>query len=106
MALYTPWLTSTNDTNSVDKVRSQRAREIVKQITTKIKTNMIDRQCFLDRNTESTSPWGLFFAYQICVYHIRIRLQTPDSDLAEVAKSLKEALSKVMTRWNLAGILV
>ena len=48
------------------------------------------------------SPWGLFFAYRICVAHMRSGRETSDS--SEVVKSLREILLTVDVRWNAAGI--
>ena len=60
----------------------------------------------MGRNPDDMSPWGPFFAYRICAYYIsRIGQGTCSSDLDKVAKSMRETLSTIDKRWNLAGML-
>jgi hypothetical protein len=81
---------------------AQRARAVIDNTTERIRTNLIERQCFLGRDHEDLSPWGLFFAYRICVIH----MQAPrdDADAAAMVDSLKAGLAFIDTRWNLAGL--
>ena len=101
VALYTPWLCS-DGVSMVDRDRSQRARVVIQQITATICTNLVDHQCFLGRNPEDMSPWGLFFAYHVCGTHMHSNRET--SDEPEIVKSLKEAFLAIDVRWNAAGI--
>ncbi len=100
LALYTPWLYS-DGVSTVDRDRSQRAKIIVQRITETICTNLVDNQCFLGRNPEDMSPWGLFFAYHVCGAHMHSHLEA--SDEPEIVKSLKEAFLAIDVRWNVAG---
>lgn len=59
----------------------------------------MNKQCFLGRDLEDMSPWGLFFAYRLCVDHIR----SGDKASSKVIKSLRETLIAVDYRWNVAG---
>lgn len=102
MALQNPWL---SPPNGVPTERSQRAEEIIQQIITTVKLNLTERNCFMGRNPDDMSPWGLFFAYRICAYHIsRIGQGTCSPDLDKVAKSMRATFSTIDKRWNLAGI--
>lgn len=65
---------------------------------------MTEKHCYVGRNPDDMSPWGLFFAYRICAYQIANNSQgtcSPDSD--KVAKSMRETFSTIDKRWNLAG---
>ncbi|KAF4951796.1 hypothetical protein F66182_18461, partial [Fusarium sp. NRRL 66182] len=84
VALQNPWLSSPN---AVSVERSQRAQEVIQQIIATVKLNMTDKHCYVGRNPDDMSPWGLFFAYRICAYQIANNSQgtcSPDSD--KVAK--------------------
>ena len=47
------------------------------------------------------SPWGLFFAYRICVARTESAQDTANS--SEEVKSIKEAFLDIIARWNVAG---
>ena len=101
VALHYPWLYS-DSTNQVDIERCDRARAVTQKITQKIRANLIANQCFLGRDPEDMSPWGLFFAYHVCVFHMRVTRGTSSAP-AEVVKSLKETFAAIDVRWNAAG---
>ena len=101
IALYTPWL-YTNGATIADRDRSLRAKVVVQQITETIATNLVEHECFLDRNPEDMSPWGLFFAYHVCGAHMHSS-HREGSDKPEMVKRLKEALLAIDVRWNAAG---
>lgn len=56
VALYTPWLSSVAVQES-DTHRQRRAKAILQQVTERISTNLIERQCFIGRDPEDMSPW-------------------------------------------------
>ena len=85
----------------VDRDRSQRARLVIQQITEKIRTNLVKDQCFLGRDPEDMSPWGLFFAYHVCGVHMHSSRAA--SEEPGIVKSLKEAFLAIDVRWNAAG---
>ncbi|KAL2698184.1 hypothetical protein AAEP93_010894 [Penicillium crustosum] len=101
VALYTPWLSS-DAVEEMDSPRSQRAKVILQQVTERINANLIERQCFLGRDPEDMSPWGLYFAYHICGAHMRSNSKAPH-DL-EVARRLREGFTDIDVRWNAAGV--
>lgn len=101
VALYTPWLSS-DRAQEIDTGRSRRAKVILQQITDRISANLIERQCFLDRDPEGMSPWGLYFAYRICGAHMRTSCRTPHG--LEVVRSLREGFMAIDVRWNVAGV--
>ncbi|EED14623.1 fungal specific transcription factor, putative [Talaromyces stipitatus ATCC 10500] len=102
VALHTPWLASSSGSNIQ---RSLRAREVMQQITARVKMNLSERQCFVGRNPDDMSHWGLFFAYRICAYHICSRGKKPlEPDLVEMVRSMREAFSMIDVRWNVAGV--
>ncbi|KAE9376398.1 putative fungal-specific transcription factor [Stipitochalara longipes BDJ] len=101
VALYTPWLSS-NTPAIVNTDRSQRARDLIQEITETMSTNMIQRQCFAGRDPEDMAPWGLFFVYHVCGAHIRSRRESSVSD--EVMKILREGFRIIDPRWNAAGV--
>lgn len=84
--------------------RSSRAREAIQQILHKVKTNLVEKKCFLARDLDDMSPWGLFFAYRLCVDHIRCGEKSSDPDTSEVIKNLKNTFIIIDSRWNVAGI--
>lgn len=102
VALYTPWLYS-DGTNPADRDRSLRAKLIVQQITEKIATNLVGDQCFLGRNPEDMSPWGLFFAYHVCGAHMHSAHREGSAEL-EMVRRLKDAFLAIDVRWNVAGM--
>lgn len=63
---------------------------------------MIERQCFLGRDPEDMSPWGLYFAYRICGAHMRDISKSPYG--LEVVRSLREGFMSINVRWNVAGV--
>ncbi|OQD61907.1 hypothetical protein PENPOL_c014G02077 [Penicillium polonicum] len=101
VALYTPWLSS-DAVQKIDSHRSQRAKVILQQITERINANLIERQCFLGRDPEDMSPWGLYFAYRICGAHMRTSSKAPHG--LEVARKLREGFMDIDVRWNVAGV--
>ena len=101
VALYTPWLYS-DGASIADRERSLRAKVVVQQITEKIATNLVDHECFLGRNPEDMSPWGLFFAYHVCGAHMHSS-HREGSDEHKMVKRLKEAFLAIDVRWNVAG---
>ncbi|KAJ5925054.1 hypothetical protein N7454_007693 [Penicillium verhagenii] len=101
VALYSPWI-STNANEEFDNGFSQRARTIIQQITDRISENLIERQCFLGRDPENISPWGLYFAYQVCGAHMRS--SRPTKQQTEVINSLREGLIAIDERWGVAGV--
>ncbi|KAJ6051196.1 hypothetical protein N7499_010559 [Penicillium canescens] len=101
VALYTPWLSS-GGVQEIDTDRSRRARVILQQITDRISANLIERQCFLGRDPEDMSPWGLYFAYRICGAHMGSSSKAPHG--IEVVRSLREGFMTINVRWNVAGV--
>ncbi|KAJ5101585.1 hypothetical protein NUU61_003807 [Penicillium alfredii] len=101
VALYSPWISS-NANEEFDNGFSQRASTILQQITDRISANLIERQCFLGRDPENISPWGLYFAYQVCGAHMRSG--RPTQQKTEVIKSLREGLVAIDERWGVAGV--
>jgi hypothetical protein len=88
----------------MDAERSSHAREVIQQILHKIKTNLVEQKCFLGRDPDDISPWGLFFAYRLCVDHIRSGEKVSGPDSSEVIKNLRETFVTINARWNVAGI--
>lgn len=82
--------------------RSQRATEVLQDITMRIESNSIVRQCFAGRNTDGLSFWGLFFAYHICSVSLSSEKLTLKP---EIMRTLKDGFVKIDARWNLAGIV-
>ncbi|KOS41574.1 hypothetical protein ACN38_g7561 [Penicillium nordicum] len=101
VALYTPWLLS-DAVEEIEAYRSRRAKVILQQITERISTNLIERQCFLGRDPEDMSPWGLYFAYRICSAHMRNSSKSAHG--LEVVRSLREGFMSIDVRWNVAGV--
>ena len=101
VALYTPWL-YTDGVSTADRDRSLRAKVVIQQITEKIATNLVGHQCFLGRNPEDMSPWGVFFAYHVCGTHMHSAHREGSLE-PEIVKRLKEAFLAIDVRWNVAG---
>ncbi|KIM97046.1 hypothetical protein OIDMADRAFT_44475 [Oidiodendron maius Zn] len=101
VALYTPWLYS-DCVSRADKDRCQHARVVVQQITERIHTNLVEKQCFSCRNPEDMPPWGLFFAYHICRANMRLSRKTSKS--SKTVKYLRETFLAMDARWNAAGV--
>jgi hypothetical protein len=82
--------------------RSQRAMQVIEKISTHMESNLISQQCFANRDNEDMSPWGLFFAYQICA----VGLGSGKMSLKpKSVKNLKDTIIKIDIRWNAAGIV-
>ncbi|KAL4780858.1 hypothetical protein BJX76DRAFT_364026 [Aspergillus varians] len=82
----------------------QQAKLVLQQITDRISTNLIERQCFIGRDPEDISPWGLYFAYQVCGAHVRLSRESQSQQRVEVARSLREAFLAINVRWHVAGV--
>ena len=98
-----PWLYSDGGASPADRDRSLRAKLVIQQITEKIATNLVDDQCFLGRNPEDMSPWGLFFAYHVCGAHMHSAHREGSAE-PEMVKRLKETFLAIDVRWNAAGM--
>lgn len=102
IALYTPTPRPSSDgIATVDDNRSQRARVVMQQISEKISSNLVVKQCFSGRNHEDMSPWGLYMAYRVCAFHMGSGREDPTS--LEVVKGLNEGFHIIDYRWNAAG---
>ena len=86
----------------LNKQRASRAETVVQEITDTVNENLIRRQCFLGRDPEDLSPWGLYFAYYLCRHYICHGSKRGAEDW-KVVQNLKEGLSAVDVRWNVAG---
>ncbi|KAH8648021.1 putative fungal-specific transcription factor [Tricladium varicosporioides] len=100
-ALYTPWI-SPASIKTVEDGRSLRARAVMQQISETIASNLVVKQCFSGRNLEDMSPWGVYMAYRVCVFHISSGQEDPAS--LEVLNGLKEGFRAIDVRWNAAGV--
>ncbi|KAF2801827.1 putative fungal-specific transcription factor [Mytilinidion resinicola] len=94
VALYMPSFYAADDTD-----RSQRARVVIRQINETVSRNLVRQRCFIGRDPEAISPWGLFFAYHLCGAHIRYGRGIP-----ELVKILRETFTGIDARWNAAGV--
>ncbi|UKZ84303.1 uncharacterized protein TrAFT101_000215 [Trichoderma asperellum] len=101
VALYTPYLSS-GKTENHNSDYSRRARDVLHQITGRISANLVGRRCFLGRDPEDVSPWGLYFAYRIC--GVLMRPSERALHGAEVLKSLLEAFQIISVKWNVATV--
>nr|UIK22900.1 transcriptional regulator [Trichoderma rhododendri] len=101
VALNTPWLSS-DRAKDFNSDCSRQARVVLQQITDHISANLVESRCFVDRDPEDMSPWGLYFAYCICGAHMRPTRRAPHG--VEVLRSLREALQTVGIRWNVASV--
>ncbi|KAH8126217.1 hypothetical protein LI328DRAFT_132004 [Trichoderma asperelloides] len=101
VALYMPYLSS-GKTENYNSDYSRRARDVLHQITGRISANLVERRCFLGRDPEDVSPWGLYFVYRIC--GVLMRPSERALHGAEVLKSLREAFQTISVRWNVAGV--
>nr|UYO77177.1 ACN38 fungal transcriptional regulatory protein [Trichoderma calamagrostidis] len=101
VALYTPWLSS-DRAKELNSDYSQRARVVLQQITDRISANLVENQCFLGRDPEDMSPWGLYFAYRICGVYMQPTRKARHG--VEVLKSLREAFQTIDMRWKAAGV--
>lgn len=101
IALHAPWIHSKH-TDPSSAQRCHTARMVVQQITDRISANLVERKCFVGRDLESISPWGLFFAYHICSALMYSRRDLSEQE-QEVVKTLKESFTAINARWNIAG---
>ncbi|PYI01439.1 putative fungal-specific transcription factor [Aspergillus sclerotiicarbonarius CBS 121057] len=101
VALHAPWFSS-DCSNAVNAERIRCARSVLEKVTDRIGANLVERQCFLGRDPADLSPWGLFFAYQICGAHMRAPERS--APLLEVVRCLKEGLLAINVRWKAAGV--
>ena len=100
-ALCTPWLPSAHTEARVpDSERSRCASLFIQQLIARIDANLIGVECLTTRDQESLPPWGLFFAYRVCVTQSR-----PSSKNKEVSNALRTFLKKIDSRWNVAGTI-
>ncbi|KAF2704988.1 putative fungal-specific transcription factor [Pleomassaria siparia CBS 279.74] len=86
---------------TVSMSRHEYALATFHTITETITANLVQKRCFVDRDPESTSPWGLYCVYRICASFLRDENE-PESK-AMMAK-LKESFYTVDRRWNAAGV--
>ncbi|AEO66360.1 uncharacterized protein THITE_2114411 [Thermothielavioides terrestris NRRL 8126] len=125
VALHAPSLLLPTD-HPASNDRALRARAVLDQVISRINANLVERQCFLDRDPEDMSPWGLYFAYRICGahshhhhhhhhhHHMRnpqLGTTTPHgtprgwaATASVVARSLREAFRAIDVRWKVAGV--
>ena len=101
IALHTPFL-SAQEIQQSDSHRRKLAKKGLQQITERINANLIERRCFLGRNTEDMSPWGMFFAYRVCVAHLH-STEKP-TDAVQLVISLREAFQAISERWGAARV--
>lgn len=101
VALYTPYISS-GKTKEFNSDYSERARDLLRQIISRIGANLVERQCFLGRDPEDVSPWGLYFAYRIC--GVLMRPTEKALHGTEVLKSLRETFHTISVRWNVASV--
>lgn len=103
VALYGPLLPSKDD-KLVETERYRRGQDVLQQLTDRVKFNLIEKQCFLGRDPENMSPWGLFFTYQI--YADLVRSGRDDEDSLNLMRRLKETFLSIDSRWKAAGISI
>ncbi|KFY27503.1 hypothetical protein V491_00888 [Pseudogymnoascus sp. VKM F-3775] len=102
VALHTSWIhPNRNITPNININCTQHSKAIVQQITEKISVNLVKKQCFFSRNLEDMPPWGVFFAYRICVAYLSSSQETPKS--STVVKKMRETLLETDARWHAAG---
>jgi hypothetical protein len=83
--------------------RSQRAIEVLEDLSMRIEFNLAVQQCFAGRDSDGLSFWGLFFAYHVCSASLSSAKLTLEP---EIMKTLTDGFIKIDERWNLAGILM
>ncbi|KAF2441019.1 hypothetical protein P171DRAFT_393830 [Karstenula rhodostoma CBS 690.94] len=107
VALYTPTFrlagTSVSST-SFSPDRLSRAFAVCKLVTERLHLpNFTESICPLtNRPPEEMSPWGCFFAYQVCAVHLRVRQRNRGEE--EVVKFFKEAFEVIDRGWRAAGV--
>ncbi|KAL4875176.1 hypothetical protein BJY04DRAFT_224252 [Aspergillus karnatakaensis] len=105
VALHTSWLSPQRAGESKGECpRRQRATEAVQQISDQMQSNLIGRQCFLDRDPEDMSPWGLYFAYRICAVLMQSKNNTGLPHRDALLKALWESFKTIKKRWSVAGV--
>lgn len=103
-ALHRPYISHTASKDLANRFdpfsdeRSRRAHSFRQQLTDKISANLIGAECLAYRDPEDMPPWGLFFAYQVCVSQL-------GSNSREVLDALKAQMKSIDVRWNVAGRL-
>ncbi|KAJ4301277.1 hypothetical protein N0V90_003368 [Kalmusia sp. IMI 367209] len=86
VALYTPTYrlagSTTSNANPVSTIaRTARALAVCELVTERMHLNSGEAICPLtSRPSEQMSPWGCFFAYQVCAVHLRVRERNEESD--------------------------
>lgn len=101
-ALCTPWLPSAHtQASKPDSERSRCANFFLQQLIARIDANLIGVECMISRDHESIPPWGLFFAYRVCVTQSRL-----SSKNTEVSNALRTFLTQIDSRWNIAGNMI
>lgn len=102
VALFPQWLYC-EGSKVLDQARAARVETVIQLIGETIKQNLARRQCFLGRDPECLSPWGLYFAYHTCRHYI---CNNKESDREfDMVGQLKLGLATVDVRWNVAGRL-
>jgi hypothetical protein len=87
--------------NSTDRI--QRSNTALETISKKMAKCLPNKSMHLTQNREAVSPWGLYCVYRaavVCVQQVR---ETRDSGAVENLLLLKQTLSTIRTRWNVAG---
>jgi hypothetical protein len=106
VALYTPTFrlagTSVSNTEFTPE-RLSRAFAVCQLVTKRLQIpNFTESICPLTSQTpEEMSPWGCFFAYQVCAVHLRAKQRGGGEE--EVVKFFKEAFGVINRGWRAAG---
>jgi hypothetical protein len=101
VALYPPRLYSGNSI-AIEVDLAARAKVVMQEISGIISRNLIERRCFLGRDPKTMPPWGLFFAYRVCEYHM-FHSRGDAGQQSEVVESLQEGLRTINVKWKAAG---
>ncbi|KAH8658451.1 putative fungal-specific transcription factor [Xylariales sp. PMI_506] len=101
LALHAPRLAK-HGSEAIKAARAERATAVNRQIIERVNANLVEKQCFVGRNPETMSPWGLYFAYRMC----RAQMSDGGRFNNNVVASLKEGLLAVDARWNAAGMYI
>ncbi|KAL3469142.1 hypothetical protein BJX99DRAFT_87694 [Aspergillus californicus] len=118
VALYTPSLATVHAGTGTSSPQSAHAKSLIGQVTRRVSTNLVERGCLLGRDVEEMAPWGLYFAYRVCEFHLRfLRARKGGSageddgdadgtggEIEEVVRCLKDAFRMIQERWRVAGI--
>lgn len=97
MALHTTVLHSTQVNGGRGSLRDL-AESTIQQIENAIYENLVDKDCFLQRDPHGLSLWALFFAYHICAANIRRQ-----SCFSSTVKEIRQTMTIINARWNVAG---